>query len=114
MADLKIFRLDEYSWYVAHNLMEFLNWYDKNINSIETPDDLTELEIIEPEDGQMWSNTNITQEDIKELGDYEECCRGGVGDLIRRDGEIYKMQTFADVLGDEDIKEPYEIASTEW
>lgn len=114
MADLKVFRLDEYSWYVAHNLMEFLNWYDKNINSIETPDDLTELEIIEPEDGQMWSNTNITQEDIKELGDYEECCRGGVGDLIRRDGEIYKMQTFADVLGDEDIKEPYEIASTEW
>lgn len=35
MADLKIFSLDEYSWYVAHNLMEFLNWYDKNINSIE-------------------------------------------------------------------------------
>lgn len=114
MTDLKIFRLDEYSWYVAHNLMEFLNWYDKNINSIETPDDLTELEIIEPEDGHMWSNTNITQEDVEELGNYEECCRGGVGDLIRRDGEIYKMQTFADVLGDEDIKEPYEIASTEW
>lgn len=39
---------------------------------------------------------------------------GGIGDLMRRGGDIYKMQTFADVLGDEDIKEPYEIASTEW
>lgn len=114
MADIKIFRLDDYSWYAAHNLMEFLNWYHKNIDSIETPDDLSELEIIEPEDGTMWSNENITQEDIEELGDAEEICRGGIGDLKRLDGYIYKVQTFADVLGDEDIKEPYEIASTNW
>lgn len=33
---------------------------------------------------------------------------------MRKEGDIYKLQTFADVLGDEDIKEPYEIASTEW
>ena len=40
---------------------------------------------------------------------------GGIGDLKKMpDGEIFKMQTFADVLGDEDIKEPYEIASTEY
>ena len=115
MANLKIFKVDDYSWYVAHNLMEFLNWYHKNVNSIETEEDLQQLEITEPEDGHMWSDTNITPEDIKELGDYDECCRGGVVDLKRMsDGEIYKMQSFADVLGDEDIKEPYEIASTEW
>ena len=115
MANLKIFKVDDYSWYVAHNLMEFLNWYHKNVHSIETEEDLQQLEITEPEDGHMWSDTNITPEDIKELGDYDECCRGGVGDLKRMsDGEIYKMQSFADVLGDEDIKEPYEIASTEW
>lgn len=114
MADLKIFRLDYYSWYVAHNLMEFLDWYHKNINNIETEDDLSELKIIEPEDGCMWSDQNITSEDVTALGDYDEHCKGGAGDLMRRHGEIYKMQTFAEVLGDEDIKEPYEIASTEW
>lgn len=115
MADLKIFRLDDYSWYVAHNLMEFLNWYHKNVIDIETVDDLSELEIIEPENGDMWSDTNITPEDIERLGDCDEYGTGKeLGDLLRRYGEIYKKQTFADVLGGEDIKEPYEIASTEW
>lgn len=114
MADLKIFRLDEYSSYVAHDLMEFLNWYHKNISSIEDEDDLSELEIIEPEDGKMWCNENISSEDISRLGECDEIGGGEIGALMRRDGEIWKMQTFADVLGDEDIKEPYEIASTEW
>lgn len=114
MTNIKIFRMDENSWYAAHNLMEFLNWYDKNVSSIETTDDLSELEIINPADGTMWSNENITGEDIAALGDSEKRCSGGIGDLKRHDGLIYKMQTFADVLGDEDISEPYEIASTEW
>lgn len=48
MANLKIFKVDDYSWYVAHNLMEFLNWYHKNVNSIETEEDLQQLEITEP------------------------------------------------------------------
>ncbi len=112
--ELLIFRVDEYSWYVAHDLMEFLNWYHKNIDSIDDPDELTELEMFDPEDGTMWNDRNITQEDVDRLGDCDDITGGGVGDLMRRDGEIYKRQTFADVLGEEDIKEPYEIASTEW
>lgn len=115
MADLKIYRLDEYSWYVAHNLMEFLNWYNKNIDNIEEPDDLQELEEIEPENGVIWSTKNITSKDIENLGNYDEHGTGKeIGDLKKHDGEICKLQTFADVLGKEDIKEPYEIASTEW
>jgi len=114
MADLKIFKVDDYSWYVAHNLMEFLNWYHENIDSIETEEDLDYLEIINPEDGGMWSDENITQEDIDALGDLEELGANGIGALLRRGGEIYKYQTYAAVLGDEDIKEPYEISSTEW
>lgn len=109
-----IFRLDEYSWYAAHSIMEFLNWYHENIDSIETPEDIAEITMFEPEDRTTWSNKNITPEDIEALGEYEEKCRGGIGDLKRISGEIFKMQTFADVLGDEDIREPYEIASTEW
>lgn len=114
MANLRIFRLDEYSWYVAHNLMEFLTWYHNNICTIDSTDDLAELEIIDSEDGSMWSNKNITQEDVERIGDAEEVGKGEVGDLMRKDGEIFKMQTFADVIGEEDIEEPYEIASTEW
>lgn len=114
-GQIRIFQLDEYSWYAAHSIMEFLNWYHENVDSIEIPEDIAGITMIEPEDGSMWSNTNITQEDIDKLGDYDEHCGGGIGDLKRMsDGEIYKMQTFADVLGGEDIKEPYEIASTEW
>lgn len=114
MEDVKIFRVDDYSWYVAHDLMEFLNWYHKNINNIDEPDDIGELQMFEPKDGYMWSNVNITPEDIAELGECDGRCKGGVGDLMRNGGEIWKMQTFADVLGDEDVKEPYKIASTEW
>lgn len=114
MADLKIFRIDDCSWFVAHNLMEFLNWYDKNIDSIETPEDLDCLEIINPEDGGMWNDANISEEDIKALGDADQLGTNEIGSLLRRGGEIYKYQTFAAVLGDEDIKEPYEIATTEW
>lgn len=115
MADLKIYKIDECSWYVAHNLMEFLNWYNKYIDELTEPDDLQELKVIEPESGTMWSDTNITQEDIAALGEYDEYGTGkDIGDLKRHDGEICKLQTFADVLGDKDIKEPYEIASTEW
>lgn len=40
MANIKIFKMDDCSWYAAHNLMEFLNWYNKHIDSIEFPDDL--------------------------------------------------------------------------
>lgn len=109
-----IFQMDEYAWYVAHSIMEFLNWYHRNIDSIEILDELQGITMIEPENGTMWSNQNITQEDIEALGDSDEICRGGIGDLMRRDGEIFKMQTFADVLGDEDFNEPYEIASTDW
>lgn len=113
VAKLQIFRMDEYSWYVAHNLMEFLNWYHKNIDNIESEDDLSCLEVIEPEDGCMWCDTCVTQADIDELGEYDILCRGEVGDLKRVHGKIFKRVTFADVLGDGDIKEPYEIASTE-
>lgn len=114
MTKLKIFRVDDCSWYVAHNLMEFLNWYHKNIDTIENPDDLMELKEINPEEGTMWSDRNITPDDIDSLGDSDEIGRDELGSLQRRYGEIFKKQTFAEVLGDEDINEPYEIASTEW
>lgn len=115
MADLHIYKLDEYSWYVAHNLMEFLNWYHKYIDSIDTEEDLECLEIIEPEDGYMLNSENITEEDILLLGDNDEICDNEGNVILKRMcGEIFKRQTFAEVIGDEDPAEPYEIASTEF
>lgn len=115
MADLKIYKMDEYSWYVAHNLMEFLTWYDKNIDSIETPYDLSELEEADINTEGMWTNEGVTPEDIEELGESDKLgVARKMGSLRRVNGEIYKFQSFAQVLGGEDIKEPYEIATTEW
>ena len=118
MSDLHIYRINPYSRYVAHNLMEFLNWYHKYVDSIETVDDIEHLEIIEPNDGYMWSDQNITPEDINNLGDKDEYHNGlysvSLGDLQRKDGRIYKYQTFADVLGDKDPAVPYELASFEY
>lgn len=114
MTNLKIFKMDDYSWYVAHDLMEFLNWYHKNVESIETEEDLSELKVINPEDDWMLDDSNITQEDIKKLGDLDSYHGETGGDIMRLQDKIYKERTFAEVLGDEDIKEPYEIASAEW
>lgn len=118
MGDIKIFKLDDYAHYAAHSLMVFLNWYHRNVASIISPDDLDELEIINPEDGMMWSNLNITPEDIERIGDADEYGTGkNAGDLLRRDDKILKLQTYADVLnvlGEDDIKEPFEISTSEW
>lgn len=109
---MKLFKVDECSVYVANNLMEFLNWYHKNINTLEDVEELSELEEVSLDD-VMWYTGNITDEDILRLGDYDEVCSGGAGDLQRRYGEIYKLQTYREVLGDEEITEPYEVSNTE-
>lgn len=114
MNNLKIFRMDDYSWFVAHDLIEFLNWYHKNVENIETEEDLSELKVINPEDDWMWNDLDITPEDFKRLGDLDSCRGETEGDLMRFQGRVYKLQTFAEVLGDKDIKEPYEIASADW
>lgn len=110
---MKLFRIDDCSVYVANNLMEFLNWYHNNVDTLEDAEDIEGLEELSLED-VMWYSGNITDEDIKSLDDYEEVCKGGIGDLQKRNGEIYKLQTYRDVLAGEEIREPYEVSNTEW
>lgn len=110
MEKLKIFQLEEEVWYAAHNLMEFLNWYDKNIKPIEAPEDLKELQMFAPEDGCTWSSDNITREDVEALGERTELDRGGSGNLRRFGDTIYKLQTFSELIDGEDRQVPYRIA----
>lgn len=113
MEGLKIFQLEEEDWYAAHTLMEFLNWYDKNIKPIEVPEDLKELQMFAPEDGCTWSSDHITREDIEALGEKTELDRGGSGNLRRVGDTIYKLQTFSDMMGDGDRKVPFHIKKKE-
>lgn len=113
MKELKIFQLEEEVWYAAHNLMEFLNWYDKNVKPIETPEDLKGLQMFAPEDGYTWSADNITPEDVEALGEKTELDRGGSGNLRRVGNVIYKMQTFSELLEGEDQQVPYRITGKE-
>jgi hypothetical protein len=110
---MKLFRLDEYSVYFANDLMEFLNWYHENINTLEDVEELSELEEVSLDD-VVWYAGNITHEDILRLDDYDEVCSGGAGDLQRRYGEIYKLQTYREVLKDAKTTHPFEISCTEW
>lgn len=110
----KIFRIDDKSWYVAHSLMEFLNWYHQNIKSIESSEDLQELEILETSDVKVWSVKNVTKEDMEKIGNSDSYFDNGIPLLQRENGEIFKLQTCKEFLGEEDITEPYKIASTEW
>lgn len=102
--ELKIFQLEDEVWYAACDLMEFLNWYHEKIKPIQSPEDLMELQMFSPEDGCVWSTDNITKEDIEALGERAELDRGGSGNLRRYGNAIYKLQTFADRMGNE-IKE---------
>lgn len=114
MANLHIYRVDDYSWYVAHNMDEFIAWYNKYIDSLDD-EQIEAIEEMNPEDGYMLNSEGVTEEDLMELGDSDEICNlDGSVHLCRRMGTVYKRQTFAEVLGDEDPREPYEIASIEF
>lgn len=106
---LNIFQLEDEVWYAAHDLMEFLNWYNKKIKPINSPEDLKELQMFSPEDGCVWSPDNITKEDIEALGERSELDRGGSGNLRRYGNAIYKLQTFADLMGSEIGEVPCKI-----
>lgn len=76
-----------------------------------------ELEECDLDNDCMWYETN-EPEDIAGLGDYDEQCKGGIGDLrkgIEDKSIVEKLMTFRDVLKlRKSSNEPYVIASTNY
>lgn len=126
MENLKVYKLNDYEWYITPwSLEKTLEWYNK-----EFEDDLT-AELVEECDVYnqgMWFETN-DEDDIEELGDSDEIIgyiktsKGTkrsvqFGNLMRRDGIVYKYCSFKVVIeeqySDEELLEPEVIATTEW
>lgn len=74
-----------------------------------------ELEECDLDNDCMWYETN-DKKDIEELGDYDEKCKGGIGDLrrgIEDKSIIERLMTFREVLKIQGYSsKPYEIATT--
>lgn len=80
-------------------------------------DDDFELEECDLDNDCMWYETT-NKKDIEELGDYDERCKGGIGDLRRGIGDksiAERLMTFKEVLKFQgSSKEPYIIATTNY
>lgn len=123
--NFKVYKLNDYEWYITPwNLSDTLNWYNK-----EFGDDLTTNDVEESNldlEGMWWETQD--KEDIERLGDSDEIItiektptgtKRSVcfGDLMRKDGDVYKYTSFKDVIKiyyNESIEEPEVIATTEW
>lgn len=102
------------TWYASPwELEKTRQWI---IKEYQLDDDL-ELEECDIEKDGMWCETN-DKKDIDELGDYDESCKGGLGDLRRGledNRTVEKVTSFKEVLTMQGVsKEPYIIATTNY
>lgn len=112
---IKVFQMNEYEWWVIRGYAEELNdWYNSHI----ADNDIEDVRLCDLDKEGMWYQTN-DKKDIEELGDSDELYvlsgHTSFGDLMRKDGEIYKYISFREAVAkDLNFKEPYCIASTEY
>lgn len=112
---LRVFFDGDSNWYASpFEEEEFIKWFRDNIDNALSDDEYTFDECDLDNDG-MWYETDDPK-DIKELGDYDEHCNGGIGDLRRgiEDSTIVeKLMAFRDVIKLQgESKEPYCISTT--
>lgn len=125
MKDFKIYKMNDCEWYITPlSIEETIKWYNKEFDEDITEKDIEEVDL--NTEGMWWETKN--KDDIDKLGDseesisYKETKYGYIknacfGDLMRKEGLIYKYSSFRDVIKNnysEGIKEPEMIASTDW
>lgn len=116
---LKVFKMNDYEWWCSHEgLEEFYPWYLKEhgLDSEDNPlDDITELNI--DEEAMWWlfdDEENLVRLE-KELDGYDERCKGGLGDIERREDGIAEMVTFRTAIKlSGKYTEPFCLASTNY
>ncbi|AVP54506.1 Uncharacterised protein [Clostridium tetani] len=109
---MKVYFDGDSEWYASPwDLEKTRLWIIKEFNL----DDDLELEECDLSNDCMWYETN-DKKDIEELGDYDEECKGGIGDLrrgIEDKSIIERLMTFREVLKIQGYSsKPYEIATT--
>lgn len=106
----KIFTLDDEDYYAARSLMEFLNWYNKNIDPLESEEQLQGLSIHDPEDTYAWDSESVTEEDMAEYEKAMQTDGQRPENLYYIGGILYKKCKHSELI-DKDAKEPYLIAT---
>lgn len=109
---MKVYFDGNSEWYASPwDLEKTREWIIKEYES----DDDYEIEECDLDNDGMWYETN-DKKDIEQLGDYDEQCKGGIGDLrrgIEDKNIVEKFMTFREVLNIQGYSEkPYEIATT--
>lgn len=125
MNNLKVYKLNDYEWYVTPwSIEKTLEWYNKEFDDDLTKDMVGECDIYNE---GMWLETS-DKEDIERLGDSDERISiiktpKGIkravrfGDLMRRDDIVYKYCSFKvaiEDMYDKELVEPEVIASTDF
>lgn len=111
---MKVYFDGDSEWYASPwDLDKTRKWIIKNYQL----DNDYEIEECDLDNDYMWYETT-NKKDIEELGDCEEQCKGGIGDLrkgIEDKNIVEKMMTFREVLKKQgQSKEPYIIATTNY
>lgn len=122
-TNIKVYRMDDYEWWASKwDKEKTNNFFNKEYG---TENEIKYVEECDLDKDGMWYTTN-NPEDIEELGDNDEIIsikkangmtkrEVAFGDLMRRDGEVFKYMSFRNVLKlYDDFKDPFMIASTEW
>lgn len=109
--DIKIFRITEYSWIATPwTLEKTVEWFEKEYDEIdqETFDDIEECGL----DGTFWEEVELDTPFTEHI-DGE---KWNVGAVTLRCGDKIQLTTFGKYISEfkTEIKEPFEIASTEW
>ncbi|CAB1242490.1 hypothetical protein CLOSBL3_10515 [Clostridiaceae bacterium BL-3] len=110
--EMKVYFDGDSNWYASPwDIEKTRLWIIKNYQL----DDEFELEECDLDNDGMWYETN-DKKDIEELEDYDEQCKGGIGDLRRTDENlIERLMSFRDVLKIQGVStEPYVIATTNY
>jgi hypothetical protein len=118
--ELKVFKMNEYEWWVTDGYAEDLNdWYNEHVED----NNIYDVQLCDIDKEGMWYMTDDPM-DFETLGDADESIsynivngqkRTQFGSLMRRYDEIYKLVPFREVLTKQPTyTEPYCIASTEW
>lgn len=119
---IKVYKMDDYEWWASKwDKEKTNNFFNEEYGTENEIEDVKECDL--DKDG-MWYATN-NPKDIEELGDNDEIIsiekvngmtkrKVAFGDLMRRDGEVFKYMSLRNVLKlHGDFEKPFMIATTE-
>ena len=70
MGDLKVFKMDEYSWVIARDKKEAIDWYMKQFGLTLDELDVHEVDYDSTDSG-YWGEINMSDFDVPQIGMFK-------------------------------------------